>query len=427
MMSGGLVVIGLAGYGFLALSGHTLPAADAAAIASFYLVVSIVGPGVFAGLEQETSRSTSAWLAGGGALGVVARRAALAGTGLLAVVLLALGAVSPILTDRTLAGRWGLFVAIVVAVVCSAVMYLLRGVLGGTQRFTGYSVSLTTEGLSRIVLLVLVLAVGWIDPTVYAFVFATGAGFAVLAGLPWLRRRAVPPTVDVIDVTEASGPVAAGESVAGMARGLGLLVGATLGFQTVANVAPILVTARLGSDPATAAAFASAFVLVRVPVLLFAAVQAMLLPAMTRAVTAGNLPAVRATLRKIILLVAAIGLPAVLGSTVLGPWAVEFLFGAKVRLSATVLGLLAVSSVLLMLTQVLLPALVAFGRHRVVVAAWTAGGAVLAGMLVSPVHPVDAAVWGQLASCTLVVLVMAGSLVRPLRNRVAIDAVAVTT
>ncbi|GAA4417786.1 hypothetical protein GCM10023148_15970 [Actinokineospora soli] len=62
-------VVGLAGYGFLAVAGHTLGPDGAAAAAAFYLVLGIAGPGVFTGLEQETSRSASAWLARGGAVG----------------------------------------------------------------------------------------------------------------------------------------------------------------------------------------------------------------------------------------------------------------------------------------------------------------------------------------------------------------------
>lgn len=76
MMGGGLLVVGIAGYGFIALSGRTLSTADAAAVSSLYLMVNIIGPGVFVALEQETSRSVSAELARGGNPVPVARRAA---------------------------------------------------------------------------------------------------------------------------------------------------------------------------------------------------------------------------------------------------------------------------------------------------------------------------------------------------------------
>ena len=55
----------------------------------------------------------------------------------------------------------------------------MRGLLGGTRRFTGYAVSLTAEGLSRILLCVLVVAIGLTSSTAYSLMFALGGGFAV--------------------------------------------------------------------------------------------------------------------------------------------------------------------------------------------------------------------------------------------------------
>ncbi|MGH3881335.1 MAG: hypothetical protein ACRDSK_30290, partial [Actinophytocola sp.] len=72
-MGAGLAFVGAAGYAFVALTGHTLPPADAAAAASLYLMVNIVGPGLFSALEQETSRAVSAELAAGRGAGHVTR------------------------------------------------------------------------------------------------------------------------------------------------------------------------------------------------------------------------------------------------------------------------------------------------------------------------------------------------------------------
>src|SRR5438128_885135 len=83
MMGGGLLVVGIAGYGFIALSGRTLSTADAAAVSSLYLMINIIGPGVVVALEQEPSRSVSAELARGGRATPVARRALTLAGGLL--------------------------------------------------------------------------------------------------------------------------------------------------------------------------------------------------------------------------------------------------------------------------------------------------------------------------------------------------------
>lgn len=407
-MGAGLVVVGLAGYVFLALAGHAFSTADAAALASFYLIVSIVGPGVFVGLEQETSRSTSAWLARDRRFGIVARHAALVGAALLAVVLVALVVIGPLLTDKALSGQWGLYAAIFVAVAAAAAMYLVRGLLGGMQRFGGYAATLTVEGIVRLLLCVTVVVLGNPDATWYAITFGVGTVLAVAAGLPWLRHPhagAIPDTSDIDDTA----------SLRAMARRLVLMVAAAFGFQLVANLAPIVVTAKLGdADTATAAAFASAFVLVRVPVLLFAAVQAMLLPALTKAATVGDFATVRTTLGKFLAAVAVIGTPTVVLALLIGPEAVELLFGAQVRLPAGVVGLLAIGTVLVLITQVLMPALLALGRHRIVTMAWAVGAVVLVGVLTLPFTPTAAAAWAQIAGCGAVVLMMALSLAKTL-------------
>ena len=402
-MAGGLAVTGLAGYGFVALSGHTLSTADAATLTSLYLVVNIVGPGLFAALEQEASRAVSARRAAGGGLGPVLRRAGWICAGGLVALLAVLAAISPVLTGRVLAGHWGLFAAVLLSVPTSAAVYLVRGLLGGNQRFAGYAATLAVEGLLRLVPCLFIAFAGTPDAVGYALVFAAGSGFGALAGLPWLRRlgggTAQPDT----------------GSLRGMATGTAVLAGATLLTLAVANLAPVVVTARLVTDPAVAAAFASTFVLVRFPVLLFAPVGAMLLPTLTAAATRGDRDVLRGRVRLGLFAVAGIGAIAVLGAFAAGPWAVRILFGAQVSLPAWLVGALAISTAGILVAQVLQPALVALGRHRLATGSWLAGTVILIGCLALPGDPVRAAVIGQLAGCAVVALGMFGSLRRALR------------
>ena len=97
LMGGGLVVLGAAGYLFVAIAGHTLPPADATAVSGVYFLINIIGPGLFTALEQETSRATSRPLSAVLPLRHVVRNAALLAAGLLAVALVVLGALSPVL------------------------------------------------------------------------------------------------------------------------------------------------------------------------------------------------------------------------------------------------------------------------------------------------------------------------------------------
>jgi O-antigen/teichoic acid export membrane protein len=92
------------------------------------------------------------------------------------------------------------------------------------------------------------------------------------------------------------------------------------------------------------------------------------------------------------------------------------LFGARTHLSGVLLGLLGVSTVLLMIAQVLQPALVALGMHRGISRSWLVGTIVLGGMLVLPGDPLRAAVIGQLTGPALVVIGMILSLRGVLRS-----------
>jgi O-antigen/teichoic acid export membrane protein len=404
----GLATVGVAGYAFLALVGHVFRPELAAALASTYLMINIIGPGVFTALEQETNRSVSARIARGRALGPVLRRTAMLAAALFAAAAVVLVALGPVLVPRVLAGRVGLLVALVVAAGSAALLYWVRGTLAGEQRFGGYSVTLFLEGGARLLPCVALAVAGWAVADAYGLAFAAGAGIAALVVFPGLgigRARD----------GESLGP---GEGAA-IARGLAWLVSATLLTQVLANLAPVVVTGRLTGDKATAVAFATAFVMSRIPLFLFSPVQAVLLPALTREAEAGRLPEVRRRVRLVVAAVCAVGLPGAVLAALLGPWAIRVFFGAPAAVSPAVFGLLGLSTVLAMLTQVLQPALVALGRHRAVTTAWVAGTVVFLLILVLPVAPVTAALVAQLAGPGVVLLMGGAVLLRALNSEPA--------
>jgi O-antigen/teichoic acid export membrane protein len=411
----GTLVLGASGYAFVAVAGHSLPAVEAAAVASFYLLANIVGPGTFTAVEQQASHATSRALARGEGPGRAVRRVAREGVVLTLVVVGALALVSPVLVERSLKGSWSLFAAVLVGVVTSSAIYVARGVLGGMRRFTGYAATLAGEGLARLLGAVAVAAVGVAGAGLFGMTFALGTLVGVAAGAVWLRSRPV-----------VGGGVDGGVDDPGpeRAESLALLVTAGLLVQAVANVAPILVTARLPGDAALALAFSSAFILVRVPLFVFSPVQALLLPGLTEAVTRGDLGAVRAVLRRISVWVLAVGVLGAAGSAVLGPWAVRVFFGAQAPLSPVLLGVLGVGTILLMVAQVLQPALIALGARTAITVSWAVGTAVLLVVLVLPGSPVVLAAVAQIAGPVLVVVGMAVVLVRRLtRVGALVDAV----
>jgi O-antigen/teichoic acid export membrane protein len=306
-----------------------------------------------------------------------------------------------------LTGHWYLFVDVLLAAIAAAGVYLVRGVLGGMRRFTGYAATLGGEGIGRLVLTGVLALTGTLVVGYYGLFYGLATVVGAVAGLRWLRGR---PTTAEVPVPAGGVPDSA------MGRGLLLLLTATVLMQVAANVAPIVVTSRLTADAVTASAFASAFVLVRIPLFVLSPVQAMLLPSLTAAAAHGDFDKVRSGIRKIMIAVAVVGGLGVLASATVGPWAVQVLFGARTHLSGVLLGLLGVSTVLLMVAQVLQPALVALGMHRGISLSWLVGTAVLGGMLVLPGDPLRAAVIGQLIGPALVVIGMTLSLRGVLRS-----------
>ena len=417
-VGGGLALVGLAAYVVLALAGHTLPPRDYAAAASMFLLTAIVGPGVFAAVEQQTNHEVSARLAAGVDPAPAVRAASVIDAGLSALMVLVVLALGPVLVPRAFAGHTALLGATVLAVLGAAAAYLLRGVFAGQRRFHWYGVSLAAEGLGRLLPCVALALLGWASADRFGFVFALGCAVAAAVTLPALRRRPAPGAADGQPGARATDPV----RLRPLAAAVGLLACASSLTLLVTNLGPVVLTSRLGTAPADAelaASFVSLFLLARIPLFLFAPVQAFLLPSLTEAAERGDLGAVRHRVRTVLLAVAAVGLPGVLGAWLLGPWAARVLFGAPTELPRMVAGLLGVSTVFMMVAAILQPALVALGRNRAAMLAWVVSSAVFVGLLFAPMAPLAAAVAAQLVAPTLVSVLMLVALRGELRSRAA--------
>jgi O-antigen/teichoic acid export membrane protein len=402
-LAAGLGVLGAAGYAFVAVVGHVFHGpADAGALSaliSLYMLVNIIGPGVFAALEQETSRAVSSAAARGEPLRPVARRAGVLAlwsfAALVAVVLVAW----PLVLGRVLEWRPGLFVALLVAIAGSGAVYWTRGVLGGQQRFTAYARTLYVEGAVRLLPCLALLAFALDEPAGYGFAFAVGSAVAALSVWPAVKLPAT-------DVTT---------SPPGMGRSLLWLTGAIALSQLVANLAPVVVTYRSPDDLVAAAVFGSTFVLARVPLFLFAPVQAVLLPQVTRAAAMGRHDELTSRLWQVLGLVAGLGVLGVAGCVWLGPWAAEQLFNTAYRPSVGTLALLGTATLVMMLALVVQPTLLALARQRTVTIGWMAGSVVFLVVLVVGPEPITAALVAQLVGPLVVLAVLLVGVLRALR------------
>ena len=156
--------------------------------------------------------------------------------------------------------------------------------------------------------------------------------------------------------------------------------------------------------------------LVRIPLLLTAPVQAMMLPALTRSAAHGDREALRERFRVGLTAVAGLGVVGAALLALIGPWALRVFFGSTETLSHELLAVLGAGTVFLMLTAILQPTLVALNRHRLVPVAWGVGAALQIVLVLMPIDPVDAAAAGSVGGPLAVVSVMAFVLRRTLRS-----------
>jgi O-antigen/teichoic acid export membrane protein len=446
-MSGSLVLVAVAGYEFLSLAG-TLPDRDKAATASFYVVVNTVGQGVFIGLEQEVSRSVSHASATGSALGPVVRRAVRQAGMLLAACLLLIAAISPLLVAGPLHGAWPLIGAVLLGTCTAALSYCARGLLGGTQQFGNYGLTLLAEGGTRLLPCLALAAVGAGSMLAYSYVYAFGLLFAASVGYwrlrPFLREAlalgegadsaasaATAGTAGTADAALAVGDAAsaaagtrtgtgnadatAAPEPAGLARWISasllFLVGAGLLTQLVANLPALVTSSRLSHASGTAAAFVQAASLTRIPVLLTGPVTAFLMPRLTSAGARGDTHQVRTTVLTGVAAMLGLATATAAGLAVLGPWVLSTFFHAH-GISAWSLAVMGVGTGGIMAVSVLQPALVGLGRQRLVPIGWGVGAAVMTAVLVWPVGAVTAGVAGSLVGPAVVAAAMGVGVLR---------------
>lgn len=355
----GLIVTGATAYAYLILTARVLGPAKYAPLSVLWAMVFLVGPGVFLPLQQEVGRLFAQRRFEGVGAGPVARRAAAIGGALLAF-LLAVTAAAAVPLGRALFDSQYLLVA---GFACALVGYLLLsltwGILAGGGRFGSYAVALSADGILRIAVCVVLAVVGVQTAGPYGLVMGvTPAIAAVIA----MRGNT--------DLLQPGPPAPWGD----LSSALGWLLIGSLGAQALANasiVAVELLASR--SQHAEAGNFLAGVVIARFPLFLFGAVQAALLPRLATLSKGGHYGQFRSGLSRLLSLVAAIAVVSTVGAFLVGPWALQLLFGSKFVLSRTDLTLLAAGSGAYMLALAIVQALIALGRHARSAVGWIAG------------------------------------------------------
>ncbi|MEX0663476.1 MAG: hypothetical protein WD598_01745 [Acidimicrobiia bacterium] len=368
VVGAGLLIAGLSAYGFQILTFRALGHSDYKAVNALWVLVFVLAPGFFLPLEQEVGRALADRRVKGVGGGPVVRRAALAALILTITLALLAGAAAlgTPLVDDLFKGSSGLAACLVIALFTYCVQHLARGTLSGNERFGSYSLIIGAEGVIRLVPCIGLAAAGVDDPALYGLCLA------------------VPPAIAaVIALSREHGLIAPGPDApwSELSTNLGYLFFGSLSAQ-VLGYAPFLgalLLAKDSQDKAVANFLAGVF-LARIPILLFQAVQAALLPKLAGLAGAGRHDDFRTGLRKLVVIVVAIGAIGVVAGGTLGPPVGEILFGEKFNLGHQDLALLAAGSGLFILALTLAQALIALMGHSRVLLAWLVGIAAFAAV-----------------------------------------------
>ena len=159
-----------------------------------------------------------------------------------------------------------------------------------------------------------------------------------------------------------------------LSSNLGYLLGGSLLAQ-VLSYAPFLGAQVLAkpNQRALVADFVVGLFLSRIPILLFQAVQAALLPKLSTLVSAGRDDEFRNGVRTLVCIVVGIGVLGVVVGGLIGPFVGRILFGQKFNLGNADVALLAAGSGLFILALTLSQALIALSGHRQAMVAWFVG------------------------------------------------------
>ncbi len=353
-----LLVAGIATYAFfkigeLALGGEE----EFAPIVSMWFAVFALAPGFFLPLEQELGRALSHRTATGDGGRPVVRRIVALGATIATIVLVAILLASPLITSRYFDGDWWMLAALATAFAAYAPAHLARGICAGKGRFHAYAYVMGSDGVVRIVACVALAAVGISSAAPYAFAVALAPLVAVVAvGAHGSLRTEDGPPAEWAEVTQ----------------NLGWLLLGTVFAAALLNAGPVAATlmAEDGQEELVTQ-FGYGVLLARIPLFLFQAVQAALLPRLSRLAARGEIDEFVAGFVRLMKLVAAVGVLGTTGAFVLGPFAIETVYDAT--LSGRTLAMLALSSGIYMAALATAQAVIALRGHWMVAVGWMLG------------------------------------------------------
>ncbi len=326
-------------------------------ITSLWFTTFALAPGFFLPLEQELGRALAHRRAIGQGTRPVVRKVVQLGAGLTALVVLVIAATSQLISDNLFDGDMFMVLALVLAFAAYAPAHLARGVCSGSGRFREYGIILASDGVVRIALCVGLAVIGITAAGAYGMAVAVSPLFAV--GYVYASGG----------LRTDDGPPASWNEVT---PNLGWLLLGSVFAASLLNAGPIAASLLASEDQdALVTQFSYGVLLARIPLFLFQAVQAALLPRLSRLAARGELEEFRSGLKKLMYVVLVVGVIGTSGAFLLGPLAIEIVYDAE--LSGRTLALLAFSSACYMVALATAQAVIALKGHALVALGWGIG------------------------------------------------------
>lgn len=355
----GMAVAGVMAYVFQSVAGRSLSKPDYAALNSLWVVTFILAPGFFLPLEQEVGRALAHRRANGdGGLPIVKRAASL-GAILTVLILILIGVTSPFVVGPLFHDDWSLVAWLCVALVAYFGQHMGRGIVAGNARFKPYGILMGSEALLRAIPAMALAAFSVKSTGWFAACFALAAVVAIgVAFRGELARLAPGPVASWGELSHALGWLLTGSVMAQL-----------LGYSAFLAV----VVLKTEGQRAMAGDFTQGFFTARIPILLFQAIQAAMLPKLANLLAAGRTQDFKNALKKLSIVVAAVGLLGILGSAAVGPIAGKILFGKQFVLSRSDLIMLAAGNAAFTFALTLGQALIALKAYQRTAISWALG------------------------------------------------------
>jgi O-antigen/teichoic acid export membrane protein len=392
----GLLVAGLASFAFLRVGKNAMGGDDAfAPVLSLWFATFALAPGFFLPLEQELGRAISARRALGQGGRPVVRKVAMLGALLATLVIAIVLAFGGVITRSYFDGDWVLLLALVVAFASYAPVHLARGIASGSGRFRAYAVVMGADGAVRVILCIILAVAGAKSAGAYGMAVA----LAPLAGFFYVLSRGQLRTDD--------GPPATWSEVT---PNLGWLLLGSVFAAGLVNAGPVAANLlKADGQEELVTQFGYGVLLSRIPLFLFQAVQAALLPRLAGLAARNELAEFRAGFRKLMVIVVGVGAAGVIGSFLIGPFVIEKMYGAT--LTGRTMAMLAFGSALYLAALSMAQAVIALKGHALVALGWGVGMAtfVLVTWLSSD-NLFERIEWGLVASSLAAMLAFAVSL-----------------